>query len=474
MGDTAFSKPDQGGSLRRGGAGTHRPGFTGRYLVLFEPDSVDQARSILKDKAGVQALSARDVQGSPVGNENLMLEELGVAVLSAAPEQHQALVAAATDTSVPVKIVEEERMVFALPFALPPSMPRTGNGHARPLRLSSLPPPFPQSAPSLAPAAQAGGVSAEFLRGYAAAVENLLASTGAGAPSGVAPSELATATDAGTWGLTATGVLTSRFSGKGIKVAVLDTGFDLHHPDFAGRTVVTRSFVSGEAVQDGNGHGTHCIGVACGPRQATGSPRYGIAFGADIYVGKVLSNAGSGADGGILQGINWAVQQGCRVVSMSLGAPVEAGQSYSLVYQNAAARALQKGTLIIAAAGNESSRPDTIAPVGHPANCPSIVAVGAVDASLAVAWFSCGGVNADGGAVDVAGPGVDVYSSWPMPERYKVESGTSMATPHMAGIAALCAEETNLRGLELANQVLERSRRLFPSRDFGWGLVEAG
>jgi hypothetical protein len=471
MGDTSFSKPSQGGTPRRGGDGTHRPGFTGRYIVAFESDVMDQARSILKDRAGLSTLSARDVQGAPIGNENVVLEEIGVAVLSAAPEQHQALLTAAADSSVPVKIVEEERMVFAIP-----ATSVYGDGHGLPARFSSVPPSFTQAPGVPAPSPASGSISLEFLRGYATAVENLMLSAGGSAPNLIAPRDAAPAavSDAATWGLLATNVPSSRYSGKGIKVAVLDTGFDLHHPDFAGRTVVARSFITGEAVQDGNGHGTHCIGVSCGPQTAPNSPRYGIAYGADIYVGKVLSNAGSGADGGILSGINWAVQQGCRIVSMSLGSAVAAGQTYSRVYQSAATNALQKGTLIIAAAGNESQRPGVIAPVGHPANCPSIVAVGAVDSSLAVAWFSCGGVNADGGEVDVAGPGVDVYSSYPMPQRYKVESGTSMATPHMAGIAALYAEATGLRGLELANHVLEQSRRLFPTRDFGWGVVQAG
>src|SRR5215210_8687205 len=100
---------------------------------------------------------------------------------------------------------------------------------------------------------------------------------------------------------------------------------------------------------------------------------------------------------------------------MSLGARVLPGQPFSQVFEQAARRALARGTLIIAAAGNESQRPAIIAPVGHPANCPSIMAVGALDERLAVANFSCGGTDPQGGQVDIAGPGVDIYSSWPLP-----------------------------------------------------------
>jgi hypothetical protein len=160
-----------------------------------------------------------------------------------------------------------------------------------------------------------------------------------------------------TWGLQAVGAPNSTATGEGIRVAVLDTGFDLQHPDFNGRNVVSMSFVQGEDVQDGHGHGTHCIGTSCGPREVPNGPAYGIAYKADIYAGKVLSNKGSGADGGILQGISWAISNGCSVVSMSLGAPVQPGQAFSRLFEQVALRALSKGTLIIAAAGNESKRP---------------------------------------------------------------------------------------------------------------------
>jgi subtilisin len=276
-----------------------------------------------------------------------------------------------------------------------------------------------------------------------------------------------------TWGLQAVGAPNSTATGEGIRVAVLDTGFDLAHPDFAGRTVVPMSFVQGEEVQDGHGHGTHCIGTSCGPREVESGPGYGIAYQAEIYAGKVLSNRGSGADGGILQGISWAISNGCSVVSMSLGAPTTPGQAYSRTFEQVALRALSRGTLIIAAAGNESERPGLIKPVGHPANCPSIMAVGAIDVHGAIAPFSCATVDATS-SVDIVGPGVDVYSSWPTPLRNRRISGTSMATPHTAGAAALIAQATGARAYELWARLSQTARRLpLPCTDVGSGLVQA-
>lgn len=276
-----------------------------------------------------------------------------------------------------------------------------------------------------------------------------------------------------TWGLQAVGADLSSASGKGIKVAVLDTGFTTQHPDFAGRAVTTNSFITGESVEDGHGHGTHCIGSSCGPRKPSTGPGYGVAHAAEIFAGKVLSNAGSGSDGGILAGIEWAVTNGCAVISMSLGADVPAGTPFSQVYETVAQRALAKGTLIIAAAGNGSRRPTTIAPVGHPARCPSIVAVAAIDVNRAIAFFSAGSVDTIG-QVDVAAPGVDVYSSWRLPDRYKRIQGTSMATPHVSGVAALIAEKYGARSYELWARLASTSRRLaLPSTDVGSGLVQA-
>ncbi|MDB5886234.1 MAG: putative in family peptidase [Polaromonas sp.] len=111
-----------------------------------------------------------------------------------------------------------------------------------------------------------------------------------------------------TWGLQASKVATSNFTGNGIKVAILDTGLALAHPDFVGRPMVSKSFIAGiVSANDGHGHGTHCTGTSCGPLKHPIGRRYGVAHKALIHIGKVLSDQGSGVDGGILAGIDWAI-----------------------------------------------------------------------------------------------------------------------------------------------------------------------
>ena len=279
-----------------------------------------------------------------------------------------------------------------------------------------------------------------------------------------------------TWGVAATGAETSPYLGRGIKICVLDTGLDLQHPDFAGRAVASQSFVAGETVQDVQGHGTHCAGTAAGRAQTADMPRYGVAPDAELFVGKVLNDAGSGRERDILAGMLWAVRNGCAVISMSLGRAVQPGEPPSLAYERVGRLALQQRSLIIAAAGNDSSRRcGVIAPVGAPANAPSIMAVAALDQALDVAEFSSGGINPDGGEVDIAGPGVGVFSSVPRPMLYRSLRGTSMACPHVAGVAALWAEsDPTLRGHALWDRLLATARDIGqPQRDVGRGLVQA-
>jgi subtilisin len=435
-------------------------------LAVFGPkpqEAIDAGIGRLSSTAGVSVHRAPEVGAAAVqidqlsASEGLVFDELGVAVVDVPPDQTRAL-DVAMDEEDAILTVEPERVVFALQDGMPLGAPT----------------PIPASG-----AGRSSRLSPGYLRGYQDAVNNLVGNilgTG-GAPSAVVEQAAAAAFDESsvTWGLQATNAATSRNSGHEIKVAVLDTGFDEHHPDFTARSVTSLSFIPGEAVQEGHGHGTHCIGTACGSENPGILLRYGVAYGADIFAGKVLSNRGSGTDGGILDGIRWAISNGCHIVSMSLGASTTIGQKYSRVFETVARRALARGTLIIAAAGNESQRPEIIAPVGHPANCPSIMAVGALDARLVVANFSCGGSDPQGGQVDIAGPGVDVYSSWPLPTTHRRISGTSMATPHVAGKAALCAEaEPGSRARALWSLLIQSARRLpLPSRDVDAGLVQA-
>ncbi|MGB3258040.1 MAG: S8 family serine peptidase [Ornithinimicrobium sp.] len=404
---------------------------TGRYVVVFA-DASDPA-PMLREMAGLSSVaSSRDFTGQAMnmdetaGADATVFAELGMAVVSGDPTQMGTLTSAAAERGTSVLAVVPELIHHVLP------------------------------APG-------------YVEGYRDGVDDLANRLGVDDGSEGTDGVSFEDTDAFTWGLQAIGMELSGFTGQGIKVAVLDTGMDLEHPDFAGRLITHQSFVTGETSQDGHGHGTHCIGTSLGSVSEQGR-RYGVAHEAEIFAGKVLGDQGSGSDAGILAGINWAVTNGCAVISMSLGADVEEPHP---PYTVAGERALAAGTLIIAAAGNNADRPGNPGFVGAPANSPSIMAVGALDSGLQVARFSARSTPVRGGQVDVAGPGVAVYSSWPMPDRYNTISGTSMATPHAAGVAALWAEATGRRGLELwATLAMDTQRLHLPSVDVGLGLVQ--
>jgi subtilisin family serine protease len=178
-------------------------------------------------------------------------------------------------------------------------------------------------------------------------------------------------TSSTTWGLQAVGANTTTLTGRGIKVCIIDSGIDATHPEIQNRPagLQVRSFVN-DAGNDLIGHGTHVAGTACGRRDSTLG--YGVAPDAQLFVAKVIDPVTQLAqDGDILSAIEWAVANGCQVVNMSLSATVLPGQPFSGAFEVAAQQALQAGTLLIAAAGNNSNRPSgLIAPVGHPANCP--------------------------------------------------------------------------------------------------------
>ena len=265
--------------------------------------------------------------------------------------------------------------------------------------------------------------------------------------------------------------------GRDVTVAVLDTGVDLDHPDLAARFQEdwkAASFVPQEGVQDGHGHGTHCVGVVGGPRRSSSGTRYGVAPEARVLVGKVLSDAGSGFSDWILDGIDWAAENGARVISLSCISSRTAGQPYAVVYERVAANLLRSnpGTLLLAAAGNASERPWYTRPVDNPAACPSLLAIAAVHRARRIASFS-GRQMDDVGEVDLSAPGVGVHSAW-TGGGFRTLSGTSMAVPHVAGVAALYLEEQpTLSGPDLWRALQTRALSLGDVRDFGSGLVQA-
>lgn len=396
---------------------------TGRYIVTYKEGASAEGSEALRGM-GMRTADARDftdqaVSLADVGDADaLVLPEIGVAIISGPALAESSLdVDAQIASDSPIGIVEPEYFVF-----------------------SDI-------------------VAQDYLRGFRRAVEAIAGDLAAGGFAEEMEEDLRSESLGVTWGLGACRVPQSKATGAGVRVAVLDTGMDLGHPDFAGRGFVTNTFV-GQPVQDLHSHGTHCIGTSCGPFSPPGStPRYGIAHRAAIFVGKVLSNSGSGATGSVLAGMNWAIANRCAVISMSLGSqsPVQAA------YTAAGQAALNNGCLIIAAAGNAASS------TGSPANSPTIMSVASLDSNLAPSSFS------NFGKVEIAAPGRDVFSSVPRPARYGTMSGTSMATPHVAGCAALWAQtDPSLRGLALRNRLIATARRLpYPASKVGAGLVQA-
>lgn len=464
----------------------------GRYVIMFSEDyTPDEAVSAVADKVGTQVASQIATVSSQDQVEVASLDPKSTASVALSftgekkgdgptaivtpldPDQLRAARQLAYTEPPGAVSIEKEQLYSVLEEAA---------------QLEGLQPPYGADGsfePSLFPA----GPDGTFIYGirippeYLSVVRGLRERVAGGmaAPAEVAPVSAAAYVETTySWGLQATGASTSPFDGQGIKLAILDTGFNFQHPDFQGGIAPTafRSFVAGETASDAHGHGTHVAGTAAGPRTRTGAAGYGVAHRAQLYIGKVLGNSGTGGTAQILEGIRWAIQEGCQVINMSLARRVGLNETtYNTQYETVAQHALQQGTLIVAAAGNFSSRPSQSWPVCEPANSPSILAVGAIDEFDRIASFSCGGTSATpaAAAVDIAGPGVRVYSSYKHPELYSTLNGTSMASPHVAGIAALYAQvSANFRGVELWRQLTRTTRRMaLPTPDVGWGLVRA-
>jgi subtilisin len=278
------------------------------------------------------------------------------------------------------------------------------------------------------------------------------------------------------WCLEAMGVNFSNHSltGQGVCVAVLDTGIDLYHPDFRERVVPednARSFVIGESVQDSNGHGTHCVGVVAGPVQSCCGKRYGVASDVNLLVGKVLNHQGYGHDDQILDAIDWAEDQGAQIISMSFGSDRNLDHPYTSLYEQVASILLERNILVIAAAGNSSSRPFYRKPVGNPAACPSIKSVAAVGRQGQIAPFSCAQLD-EIGCIDISAPGIAVYSAW-MGGDFRSVSGTSMATPHIAGAIALYYQHyPDYTAKKIWDLVRTQALPLGEPEDFGCGLIQ--
>ncbi|MGV9327130.1 S8 family serine peptidase [Streptosporangium sandarakinum] len=243
----------------------------------------------------------------------------------------------------------------------------------------------------------------------------------------------------------APGAWAAGYDGTGVKVAVLDTGVDPGHPDLAGKIAESRSFVPGEEVKDDHGHGTHVASTIAGSGAASGGRYKGVAPGATLLVGKVLTGDG-GMESWILEGMTWAAHSGAKVVSMSLGGQEGADGTDPLAMAVNQLTA-ETGALFTIAAGNSGPKATT---VGSPGVADAALTVGAVDSADEVTSFSSRGPRGGDGALkpEITAPGFQIVAAratgttmgTPVSESYTAASGTSMATPHVAGAAALLAQ----------------------------------
>lgn len=240
------------------------------------------------------------------------------------------------------------------------------------------------------------------------------------------------------------------YDGKGIKVAVLDTGIDRSHADLAGQVIANKDFSDSGSTRDLVGHGTHVASIIAGTGARSGGKFRGVATGARILNAKVLNDGGFGDDASIIAGMEWATTKGARIVNLSLGGGDTPG--IDPLEETVNRLSAGSGTLFVIAAGNEGESGDST--VGSPGSADAALTVGAVSKEDELALFSSRGPRVGDGAIkpDLTAPGVAITAAsapgsliadeFPSAvPGYVTISGTSMATPHVAGAAAILAQE---------------------------------
>lgn len=267
------------------------------------------------------------------------------------------------------------------------------------------------------------------------------------------------------------------YQGKGIVVAVLDTGCQSNHPDLRNRIIGGRNFTddynsSPTNFEDNNGHGTHVAGTIAA--DGTGGGVLGVAPQAQLLIGKVLDGEGAGTYEGIIQGIEWALNwegangEKVRVISMSLGGPESTDPLHAAIK-----KAVDAGICVVVAAGNEGDNNEDTFEFAYPAAFNEVIEIGAVDFQKRLAYFTNNNTE-----IDAVAPGVDILSAYPG-SRYAKLSGTSMATPHVAGALALLIQKSEqefnrpLTESEIYAQLIKNTETLgYRKSSQGNGLVK--
>lgn len=239
------------------------------------------------------------------------------------------------------------------------------------------------------------------------------------------------------------------YDGDGATIAVLDTGIDTGHPDLAGgKVIAAANFSEASDTKDRFGHGTHVASIAAGTGAMSGGRYTGVAPGAGLLIGKVIDDSGYGLDSGIIEGMEWAVEQDAQIVNMSIGSRDEPGVD---PLEEAVNRlSAESDALFVIAVGNLGPSESTL---GSPGSADAALSVGAVDKSDRLASFSSVGPRLEDGAIkpDITAPGVAIGAAAaegslvaeygePVADGYVAIGGTSMACPHVAGAAALLAQ----------------------------------
>ncbi len=254
------------------------------------------------------------------------------------------------------------------------------------------------------------------------------------------------------------------FTGKGVVVGVVDTGIDITHPDVAGRVKAFKDF-TGEGEIDNNGHGTHVAGIVGGTGAASQEKFRGVAYECDFVIAKVLRGNGGGLMSDVIAGMEFCIDQGVRVINLSLGggSANDGTDAVSVACDNA----VDEGVVVCVAAGNSGPGGKT---VGSPACARKVITIGATDKQDGIASYSSRGSTSDGRVKpDVCFPGSSIIAArakntamgTPFNDFYTTASGTSMATPHAAGTCALLLQKVpSLKPAEIKAAFMAHAKNL--------------